>query len=65
MKPSATTTKTTKTTVTKTTASTSSKPKATTATAATLPKTGDNCWTPASVMRFLLGAVLLAAACRC
>ena len=62
-KPAAATTKTT-TTVAKTTVSTSSRPKAATATTATLPKTGDNCWTPASVMRFLLGAVLLAAACR-
>lgn len=63
LKPAATTTKTT-TTVAKTTVSTSSRPKAATATTATLPKTGDNCWTPASVMLFLLGAVLLAAACR-
>ena len=62
-KPAAATTKTT-TTVAKTTVSTSSRPKAATATTATLPKTGDNCWTLASVMRFLLGAVLLAAACR-
>ena len=62
-KPAAATTKTT-TTVAKTTVSTSSRPKAATATTATLPKTGDNCWTTASVMRFLLGAVLLAAACR-
>ena len=62
-KPAAATTKTT-TTVAKTTVSTSSRPKAATATTATLPKTGDNCWTPASVMCFLLGAVLLAAACR-
>lgn len=62
-KPAAAPTKTT-TTVAKTTVSTSSRPKAATATTATLPKTGDNCWTLASVMRFLLGAVLLAAACR-
>lgn len=63
LKPAAATTKTT-TTVTKTTSAKVSKPKAATATTATLPKTGDNCWTPASVMLFLLGAVLLAAACR-
>ncbi len=62
-KPAAATTKTT-TTVTKTTVSTPSRPKTATATTAALPKTGDNCWTLASVMRFLLGAVLLAAACR-
>lgn len=63
LKPATATTKTT-TTVTKTTVSTSSRPKTTTATTAVLPKTGDNCWIAASVMLFLLGAVLLAAACR-
>lgn len=64
LKPAATTTKTT-TTVTKTTASTSSRPKTATATTAVLPKTADNKWIAASVTLFLLGTVLLAAACRC
>ena len=66
MKPAATTTKTA-TTVTKTTVSTSYKPKTATATATTalLPKTGDNNWVAASVTLFLLGTMLLAAACRC
>ena len=59
MKPAAATTKTT-TTVTKTT-----KPKTATTTTATLPKTGDSNWITASVTLFLLGTVLLAAACRC
>lgn len=62
LKPAATTTKTT-TTVTKTTVSASSRPK--TATTAALPKTADNNWIAASVTLFLLGTVLLAAACRC
>ena len=61
LKPAATTTKTT-TTVTKTTVSTSSRPK--TATTAALPRTADNNWVAASVALFLLGTVLLAAACR-
>lgn len=65
LKPAAATTKTAKTTATKNAVSTSSKPKATSATAATLPKTGDNNWIAASVTLFLLGTVLLAAACRC
>ena len=66
LKPAAATTKTT-TTVTKTTVSTSYKPKTATATATTalLPKTGDNNWVAASVTLFLLGTMLLAAACRC
>lgn len=62
LKPAAAPTKTT-TTVTKTTVSTSSRPK--TATTAALPKTADNNWIAASVTFFLLGTVLLAAACRC
>ena len=62
LKPAAAPTKTT-TTVTKTTVSTSSRPK--TATTAALPKTADNNWIAASVTLFLLGTVLLAAACRC
>lgn len=65
LKPAAATTKTTKTTATKNAVSTSSKPKATSATAATLPKTVDSNWIAASVTLFLLGTVLLTAACRC
>lgn len=64
MKPAAATTKTT-TTVTKTTVAKVSKPNAAAATTAALPKTGDNNWIAASVTLFLLGTVLLAAACRC
>ena len=64
LKPSATTTKTT-TTVTKTAVAKTAKPKAATATTAALPKTGDNNWIAASATLFLLGTVLLAAACRC
>lgn len=64
LKPAAATTKIT-TTVTKTTVSTPSRPKTATATAAALPKTGDTNWIAASVTLFLLGTVLLAAACRC
>lgn len=64
LKPAAATTKTT-TTVTKTTLSTPPKSKSTTMTVAMLPKTADNNWIVASVALFLLGAVLLAAACRC
>ena len=64
LKPAAATTKTT-TTVTKTTVSTPSKPKAATATTAALPKTGDSNWIVVSVALFLLGTVLLAAACCC
>ena len=64
LKPAAATTKTT-TTVTKTTLSTPPKSKSTTMTVAMLPKTADNNWIAASVALFLLGAVLLAAACRC
>ncbi|HJI45709.1 MAG TPA: hypothetical protein OIL77_09895 [Coriobacteriaceae bacterium] len=64
LKPAATTT-TTATTVAKTTVSTSSRPKTATATTAVLPKTADNKWIAASVTLFLLGTVLLAAACRC
>lgn len=64
LKPAATTTKTT-TTVTKTTVSTPSNSKTATATTAVLPKTGDNNWIAASVALFLLGTLLMAAACRC
>lgn len=64
LKPAATKTKTT-TTVTKTTVAKVPKSKAATATTAALPKTGDNNWIAASVTLFLLGTVLLAAACRC
>lgn len=63
LKPATTTTKTT-TTITKTTVAKVPKPKAATATTAVLPKTGDTNWIAASVMLFLLDAVLLAAACR-
>lgn len=63
VKPAATSPKTNITT--KTTVPTPSKPKATSATAATLPRTGDNNWIAASIALFLLGTVLLAAACRC
>lgn len=63
LKPAAATAKTT-TTATKTTVAKVPKPKAATATTATLPKTGDTNWIAASVMLFLLDAVLLAAACR-
>lgn len=64
LKPATATTKTT-TTVTKTTVAKIPKPKAATATTAALPKTGDSNWVVASVALFLLGTVLLAAACRC
>lgn len=64
LKPAAATTKTT-TTVTKSTVDKVPKPKAATATTAALPKTGDNNWIAASATLFLLGTVLLAAACRC
>lgn len=64
LKPAATTTKTT-TAVTMTTVAKASKPKTATATAAMLPKTANNNWIATSVTLFLLGAVLLAAACRC
>lgn len=64
LKPAATTTKTT-TTITKTTVAKVSKNNAATATTAALPKTGDSNWITASVTLFLLGTVLLAAACRC
>lgn len=63
LKPAAATTKTT-TTVTKTTVSTPSKSKSATATTVVLPKTGNSNWIAASVALFLLGTVLLAAACR-
>lgn len=63
LKPAAATAKTT-TTVTKTTVAKVSKPNAAAATTAALPKTGDSNWIAASVMLFLLGTVLLAAACR-
>lgn len=64
LKPAAATTKTT-TTVTKTTIAKTTKPKPATATRSSLPKTADNNWIAASAMLFLLGTVLLAAACRC
>lgn len=64
LKPAATTTKTT-TTVTKTTVAKVSKTNAATATTAALPKTGDSNWITASVALFLLGTLLMAAACRC
>ena len=64
LKPAATTTKTT-TTVTKATVAKVPKPKAATATTSSLPKTGDSNCIAASVTLFLLGTVLLAAACRC
>lgn len=64
LKPATTTTKTV-TTVTKTTVAKVPKPKTATATTAALPKTGDSDWTAASFTFFLLGAALLAAACRC
>ena len=64
LKPATATTKTT-TTVTKTTVAKVPKPKAATATTSSLPKTGDTNWIAASATLFLLGTVLLAAACRC
>ena len=64
LKPAAATTKTT-TTVTKTTVAKVSKTNAATATTAALPKTGDSNWITASVALFLLGTLLMAAACRC
>lgn len=64
LKPAAATTKIT-TTVTKTTVAKTAKPKPATATTSSLPKTGDSNWIAASVTLFLLGTVLLAAACRC
>ena len=54
-----------KTTVAKTTVTKTTKPKSTMATTPALPKTGDSCWIAASLMLFLLGAVLLSAAYRC
>ena len=64
LKPAAAPTKTT-TTVTKTTAAKVPKPKTATATTAVLPKAGDGNWIAASVALFLLGTLLMAAACRC
>lgn len=64
LKPAATTTKIA-TTVTKTTVSTPSKSKSATATTVVLPKTGNSNWIAASVALFLLGTLLMAAACRC
>lgn len=64
LKPAAATTKTT-TTVTKTTVSTPSKSKSATATTVVLPKTGNSNRIAASVALFLLGTLLMAAACRC
>lgn len=54
-----------KTTVTKTTVTKTTKPKSSMATTPALPKTGDSHWIAASLMLFLLGAVLLSAAYRC
>ena len=68
VKPAATSPKTnttTKTTVTKTTVSVPSRPKSITANTTALPRTDDTNWIAASVTLFLLGTVLLAAACRC
>ena len=64
LKPAAAKNKTT-TTVTKATVSTPSKSKSATATTVVLPKTGDSNWITASVALFLLGTLLMAAACRC
>ena len=64
LKPAATTTKIT-TTVTKTTVAKTAKPKTATATTAVLPKAGDGNWIAASEALFLLGTLLMAAACRC
>lgn len=64
LKPAAATTKST-TTVTKTSVSTPSKSKTAIATTAVLPKAGDSNWIAASVALFLLGTLLMAAACRC
>ena len=64
LKPAAVPIKTT-TTVTKTTVAKTAKPKPATATTSSLPKTGDSNWIAASAALFLLGTVLLAAACRC
>lgn len=64
LKPASATTKTT-TTITNTTGAKVSKPKTATATTALLPKTTDNNWIAASVALFLLGTLLMAAACRC
>ena len=64
LKPAAAATKTT-TTVTKTTVAKVPKLKAATATTVALPKTGDSNWITASVALFLLGTLLMAAACRC
>ena len=63
LKPAATTTKTA-TTATNTKVTKTAKSKPATATTAALPKTGDSNWIAASVALFLLGTVLLAAACR-
>lgn len=65
LKPASATKTVTTTTVTNTTAAKTSRPKAASATTASLPKTGDNCWTAASLTLFLLGIVLLCAAIRC
>ena len=64
LKPAAAATKTT-TTVTKTSVSTPSKSKTAIATTVVLPKAGDSNWIAASVALFLLGTLLMAAACRC
>lgn len=64
LKPATTTTKTT-TTATKTTVAKAAKPKAAIATTVALPKTGDTNSIVASVALYLLGTVLLGAACRC
>lgn len=64
LKPAAASAKTT-TTVTKTTVAKTAKPKPATASTSSLPKTGDSNWIAASVAFFLLGTLLMAAACRC
>lgn len=64
LKPAAAKNKTT-TTVTKTTVAKTAKPKPATATTSLLPKTGNSNWIAASVALFLLGTLLMAAACRC
>lgn len=64
LKPAAAKNKTT-TTVAKTTVAKTAKSKLATATTSSLPKTGDSNWFAASSTFFLLGTVLLAAACRC
>ena len=63
LKPATATSKTTAT-ATKTTVAKTAKSKPSTATTSSLPKTGDSNWITASVTLFLLGTLLMAAACR-